>query len=92
MNRIQIIEQVYNALSAKITQGEIPISLRAPCTDLIIRADKYQNAFYYIVIDGVSGKYLPFPLEKLPVRQDIFKACKERKPKERTASMPQLPE
>ena len=30
MNHIQIIEQVYNALSTKIAQGEIPISLRAP--------------------------------------------------------------
>ncbi|MDE2809452.1 MAG: hypothetical protein OXN90_13630 [Gemmatimonadota bacterium] len=64
----------------------------APCTDLIIRDDKYQNSFYYIVIDGTSGNNLPFPLEKLPVRQDIFKACKEREPKERTAAMPQLPE
>ena len=30
MNHIQIIEQVYSALSAKITQGEIPISFRTP--------------------------------------------------------------
>ena len=65
---------------------------RAPCTDLIICNDKYQNAFYYVVIDDVSGKNFPFPLEKLPVRRDIFKACKERKPKERTASMLQIPE
>lgn len=64
----------------------------APCTDLIIRDDKYENSFHYIVIDYTSDGKLPFPLEKLPVHQDIFKACKERKPKERTAAMPQLPE
>ena len=64
----------------------------APCTDLIIRDDKYENSFHYVVIDCTSDGKLPFPLEKLPVRQDIFKACKERKPKERTAAMPQLPE
>ena len=63
-----------------------------PCTDLIVRDDKYQNSFYYIVIDGTRGEIFPFPIEKLPVRQDIFKACKEREPKKRTAAMPQLPE
>ena len=64
---------------------------RVPCTDLIIRDDKYQNSFHYIVIEGTSEGRGPFPLEKLPVRQDIFKACKERKPKERTVAMPHLP-
>lgn len=65
---------------------------RIPCTDLIIRDDKHQNSFHYVVIDGASKRNRSIPLEKLPVRQDIFKACKERKPKERTAAMPQLPE
>ena len=65
---------------------------RMPCTDLIVRDDKHQNSFHYVVIDGTSKRKRALPLDKLPVRQDIFKACKERKPKKRTAAMPQLPE
>ncbi len=57
-------------------------------TDLIIRDDKYSNSFHYVVIDNTSGECLP--IDKLPVRRDIFKACKERRPRERTASMPKL--
>ena len=71
MNHIQIIEQVYNAFSAKITQGEIPISLRAP---------------------ALVGTVQDDPFDELPVQRDVFKMCKARRPKERTASMPQLPE
>lgn len=62
----------------------------ANCTDLIIRDDKYQNSFLYAVIDNSTGHSLH--LDQLPVRQDIFRACKSRRPKERMASMPQLPE
>ena len=62
----------------------------ASCTDLIIRDDKYQNSFYYVVIDN-SARHSPH-LDQLPVQRDIFRACKDRRPRERTASMPQLPE
>lgn len=58
------------------------------CTDLIIRNDKFNNSFHYVVIDSTSKSSLT--LNKLPVRRDIFKPCKERKPKERVASMPRL--
>ncbi len=63
---------------------------QANCTDLIIRDDKYQNAFHYVVIDSSTSRSLP--LEQLPVRRDIFLACKTRRPRERVAAMPQLPE
>ena len=41
MSHIQIIEQVYNALSAKIIQGEIPISLRAPALVGTVQDDPF---------------------------------------------------
>lgn len=59
-------------------------------TDLIIRDDKYENSFHYVVIDNTTS--MPFHLHQLPVRRDIFKDCKERPPKERVAYMPRLPE
>ncbi len=62
----------------------------ANCTDLIVRDDKYQNSFRYAVIDNSPGHSLH--LDQLPVRQDIFRSCKSRRPRERTASMPHLPE
>ena len=61
-----------------------------PCTELIVRDDKYQNSFHYVVIDRITSQ--PLALDKLPVRRDIFKECKERRPRERRASMPRLPE
>ena len=41
MNHIQIIEQVYNALSAKITQDKIPISLRVPASVGTVQDDPF---------------------------------------------------
>ena len=67
--------------------GDLPKDTK--CTDLIVRDDKYKNSFHYVVLDNNSDNNLP--LEELPVRRDIFKACKDRKPKARTASMPHLP-
>lgn len=64
---------------------------KVPWTDLIVRDDKFQNSFHYAVIDN-SCKAISLPLDKLPVQRDVFKECKMRKPKDRTASMPQLPE
>ena len=65
-------------------------SIKQPtnCTDIVIRDDNYNNSFHYVVIDSTTKSRLH--LDKLPVRRDVFKACKERKPKERVASMPKL--
>ena len=62
----------------------------AACTDLIVRADKHSHEFHYVVIDRCGAR--PLPLDRLPVRRDIFQACKERRPRARTAAMPRLPE
>ena len=51
-------------------------------TELIVRDDKYRNSFHYIVIDNTIRE--PLQLDQLPVRRDIFKDCKERRP-ERSA-------
>lgn len=66
------------------------ISAASPsCTELIVRDDKFDNSFHYTVVDRASSSSLP--LQELPVRRDIFRDCKNRKPKSRTASMLQLP-
>ncbi len=77
-----------------VKQHDLPsIAIRrVSCTDLIIRDDKYKNSFRYIVTDATKNRAKPLPLDELPVQRDVFKMCKKRKPKERTASMPQLPE
>jgi hypothetical protein len=67
----------------------VDISQDQACTDLIIRDDKYNNSFHYVILDNNSQDKLP--IDKLPVRRDIFKSCKDRKPRARTASMPHLP-
>ena len=67
-------------------------SKNIPYTDLIIRTDQYENSFRYVAIDANSTTTQPLALDELPVRQDIFKMCKGRQPKSRTAFMPQLPE
>ena len=59
------------------------------CTDLIVRDDKYDNSFHYVIINNKTKH--SFPFEKLPTKKDIFRDCKNRKPKERTASMPHIP-
>ncbi len=72
-----------------LKQHDLPyIPHDLPRTDLIIRSDKYKNAFHYLVIDASATSNLP--LNQLPVRQDIFSACKRRQPKERVAAMPHL--
>ncbi len=60
-----------------------------PCTDLIIREDRYKNSFHYLVFDNNSNKQRP--LGKLPVHHDVFRPCKNRTSKARTASMPHIP-
>jgi len=66
--------------------SEISQNLRF--TDLIIRDDKYNNSFHYYAIDNTSEAEIP--IDKIPVRKDVFKACKQRKRRERVASMPKL--
>lgn len=77
-----------------VKQHDLPsiATRRVSCTDLIIRDDKYKNSFRYIVIDATKNRAKPLSLDELPMQQDVFKMCKARRPKERTASMPQLPE
>ena len=59
-------------------------------TETIVRSDNYENDFYYLILDIASpGK--PTDLQQLPIFRDVFKPCKERKEKERTASMVNLP-
>ena len=77
-----------------LKQHDLPsiATRRVSCTDLIIRDDKYKNSFRYIVIDATKNRAKPLPLDELPVQRDVFKMCKARRPKGRTASMPQLTE
>lgn len=58
-------------------------------TEQIIREDKYGNAFYYYLKDDVrkTGE----KSEDLATLMDIFDACKNRKPRERTAAIPSIP-
>lgn len=58
-------------------------------TEIVAREDVFGNSFFYLILDG-TGKNTRMNLEKLPILRDVFKACKDRKEKERTASMPHL--
>jgi hypothetical protein len=59
-------------------------------TEQIIREDIYKNAFYYLLKDEVSNS--PFDKDNFITLTDIFDACKERSPKERTAAIPTIPQ
>lgn len=54
----------------------------------IVRTDKYNNSFYYSLIDESSHKSKS---SKLVTLTNIFDACKKRKPKERVAYIPDIP-
>lgn len=60
-------------------------------TEIIVRSDIYSNDFYYLILDATAAPRRPAELQDLPVFRDVFKPCKERKEKERTASMVNLP-
>lgn len=77
-----------------VKQHDLPaIATRTvPYTDLIIRDDKYENSFRYVAIDAIKNSTQSLPLDELPMQRDIFKTSKKRKPKKRTAFMPQIPE
>lgn len=58
-------------------------------TEQIIREDIHGNSFYYFLKDDTKSKSSNnFSLATL---KGIFDACKARKPKERTATMPVIP-
>ncbi len=54
----------------------------------VIRTDRYGNSFYYSLLDGSNMN----EDNQLVTLTGIFDACKKRKPKERVAYMPELPE
>lgn len=54
----------------------------------IIRIDKYGNSFYYSLVDETNSENKP---KRLVTLTNIFDACKQRKPKERVAYIPEIP-
>jgi len=54
-------------------------------THIVRRDDIYGNHFYYLIID-----YTTSPPNQPQLLTDVFKACKERKPRARTPAMPKL--
>ena len=55
----------------------------------IIRADKFGNSFYYSLVDLL--KPIRRTNNELKILTDIFQGCKNRKPKERVAYIPEIP-
>ncbi len=74
-------------LVAKKTELE-KIKATNSVTEQIIRVDKYGNSFYYYLKDETNSKTTKGDLKTLT---DIFDACKQRTPKERTAAIPSIP-
>lgn len=54
----------------------------------IVRTDKFNNSFYYSLIDETNHKSNS---DKLVTLTNIFDACRKRKPKERVAYIPDIP-
>ncbi len=54
----------------------------------IIRTDKYGNSFYYSLVDETNSENKS---KRLITLTNIFDACKQRKPKERVAYIPEIP-
>jgi len=74
-------------LVAKKTELE-KIKATNSVTEQIIRVDKFGNSFYYYLKDETNSKTTKGDLKTLT---DIFDACKQRTPKERTAAIPSIP-
>lgn len=55
----------------------------------IVREDKFGNSFYYFLKDDTKPK--ASKKSSLATLKNIFDACKNRKPKERTVAMPIIP-
>jgi hypothetical protein len=89
-----------NPLNSKISEFHLRQILVAKKTELeknkatnsvteqIIRVDKFGNSFYYYLKDETNSKTTKGDLKTLT---DIFDACKQRTPKERTAAIPTIP-
>lgn len=58
-------------------------------TEQIIRTDKYENSFYYYLLDETCAT--PIRTNSLKTLTDIFDACKQREEKERVAYIPVIP-
>ncbi len=58
-------------------------------SEQVVRVDKYGNSFYYYLKDETNKK--TSKKGSLKTLTDIFDACKQRTPKERTASIPTIP-
>jgi len=59
-------------------------------TEVIIREDIFKNSFYYLIKDETKAEQKNVKINELPVLTNVFKDCKNRKGKERSASMPFL--
>jgi hypothetical protein len=91
-----------NPLNAKISEFHLRQILVAKKTELekikedkniseqIIRVDKFGNSFYYYLKDETQNKKSTGN-DSLKTLTDIFDACKQRTPKERTAAIPSIP-
>jgi len=89
--KLSFFRQRHILVLKKQTLSLLPIE-KIYWSDMIVRSDKYNNSFHYVIIDNSQRKKQFLPVNKRPVQQDIFKKCKERKPKERTAAVPRIPE
>lgn len=70
-------------------QDIVKMKEKSKATEVIVRKDIYNNTFHYLLLDlkrRAKGK----KLNKLPVHKDVFVECKNRKKKDRVASMPKL--
>lgn len=54
----------------------------------IVRTDKYNNSFYFSLVDETNRKS---ETNELITLTNIFEGCKKRKPKERVAYIPDIP-
>ncbi len=90
-----------NPLNSKLSEFHLRQILIAKKTDLekikstdfvseqIIRVDKFGNSFFYYLKDETGSKAIR--KGGLKTLTDIFDACKQRLPIERTASIPSIP-
>lgn len=60
-------------------------------TEEILREDEFGNTFRYLLKDENSKDYKSQLDDELPILKDVFLPLKQRKQKERTLSVPQIP-
>lgn len=58
-------------------------------TEQIVRTDKFENSYYYLLLDEASE--IEIKTDSLKTLTDIFDSCKKRSPKERVAAFVTLP-